>query len=263
MTVHSLRSAPLAIVDESGPIASSPEAEAFYRDVLQELTDAALPFLVAGGYAVSAYTGVRRPAKDLDIFTTGGDFPRVLAHLQHRGYAVTIKDERWLGKVHKGEDFVDVISGSLNGMVPVKEDWFTNAHQAEVLGKSVAMIGPTELVWSKAFIQNRHRHDGTDIVNVILKQHEHIDWRRLLSHMDGHWEILLAHLLNFRWAYPSERNHIPRWLMGELLDRLTQQLDLPAPETRVCRGRLLSRIDFQHAVEDWGFIDVGGDDECR
>ncbi len=263
MTVHMLATAPSIVGGGGEPIAKSPHAEAFYADVLRELIDVGLPFLVAGGYAVAAYTGVRRPTKDLDIFTTGGDFPRVLAHLQQQGHTVSIKDERWLGKVHKGEDFVDVISGSLNGLVPVKEEWFTHAHPLEVLGVSAQMIGPTELIWSKAFIQNRHRHDGADIVHVILKQHAAIDWRRLLSHMDGHWEVLLSHLLNFRWAYPSERNHVPRWLMDELLDRLTQQLDLPAAETQVCRGRLFSRIDYQHAVEDWGFVDTGGDDECR
>jgi len=47
--------------------------------------------------------------------------------------------------------------------------------------------------------------------------------------MDLHWEVLLVHLLNFRWAYPSERNRVPLWLMHELLDRLEQQLDLPPP----------------------------------
>ena len=72
------------------------------------------------------------------------------------------------------------------------------------------VIAPTELIWSKAFVQLRHRYDGGDIVHLILKQHDRIDWRRLLGYMDLHWEVLLVHLLNFRWAYPSERDHVPR-----------------------------------------------------
>ena len=50
-------------------------------------------------------------------------------------------------------------------------------------------------------------------------RHDRIDWRRLLSHMDPHWEVLLVHLLNYRWAYPSERQNLPRWLMDELIAR--------------------------------------------
>ena len=72
------------------------------------------------------------------------------------------------------------------------------------------------MIWSKAFIQLRHRYDGADIAHLILKQHAQIDWRRLLGYVDLHWEVLLVHLLNFRWAYPSERDCVPRWLMGTL-----------------------------------------------
>jgi hypothetical protein len=104
-------------------------------------------------------------------------------------------------------------------------------------------------------------YDGADIVHLILKQHERIDWRRLLGYMDLHWEVLLVHLLNFRWAYPSEREHVPRWLMDELLGRLERQLDLPSPRVKICRGRMLSRIDYESAVKEWGFADVGEESE--
>jgi hypothetical protein len=251
------------IGQQTHPNSPSPRAEAFYGRILRELLDSGLPFLVAGSYAVSAYTGMCRPTKDLDVFTTAGDFPRILARLQQRGHAITVEDERWIGKVHDGDEFVDVIFGSANGMVPVQEDWFAHARQLELLGLRVPTLGPTELIWSKAFVQNRHRFDGADVVHIILKQHEHIDWRRLLSHMDMHWEVLLAHLLNFRWIYPSERRHIPRWLIDELLDRLTQQLELPSPQLRICRGRMFSQTDYRHAVAEWGFADIGGEEECR
>ena len=54
------------------------------------------------------------------------------------------------------------------------------------------IVGPTELIWSKAFIQLRHRYDGADVVHVILKQSDQIDWRRLLDYMEVHWEVLLV-----------------------------------------------------------------------
>ena len=45
---------------------------------MHELSSLGLPFLLAGTYAVSAYTGITRPTKDLDIFCKAGDYPRIL-----------------------------------------------------------------------------------------------------------------------------------------------------------------------------------------
>ena len=58
-------------------------------------------------------------------------------------------------------------------------------------------------------------------------RHNEIDWSRLLNHMEVHWEVLLMHLLNFRYIYPSDRDLVPRWLMDELLDRLSDVLHAP------------------------------------
>lgn len=254
-----MRSSAITFIHQAAePIASGPVAEAFYVEALSELSRLGLPFMVAGTYAVAAYTGIARPTKDLDIFCKAGDYPRILGHFQSRGYAIQIEDERWLAKVHQGNDFFDLIFASSNGTVPVTEQWLTHAREAEVLGVPVRLVGPTELVWSKVFIQVRDRYDGADVAHLFLKQHREIDWARLLAYMDLHWEVLLVHLLNFRWIYPSERNHVPRWLMDELLDRLKQQLDLPAPQTKVCRGRMLSRSDYEAAVREWGFADISG-----
>jgi hypothetical protein len=245
------------------PVAPSPAAEAFYCEVVRELTGSGLPFLLAGTYAVSAYTGISRPTKDLDIFCRAGDCPRILGHFKSLGYAIEIKDERWIAKVRRDNQFFDLIYASANDTMPVGDQWFEHARHIEVLGMPVPIISPTELIWSKVFIQLRHRYDGADVVHVILKQHDRIDWQRLLSYMELHWEVLLIHLLNFRWVYPSERDHVPRWLMDELLDRLRHQLELPPPQMKICRGRMFSHIDYETAVKEWGFADVGGEGEWR
>ncbi|HKA73585.1 MAG TPA: hypothetical protein VKE26_17365 [Xanthobacteraceae bacterium] len=265
MTAHQgTGTRPVAIFSgAAAPVAASPQTEAFYAEVLRELERADLPVLLAGTYAVCAYTGIRRPTKDLDIFCRAGDYPRILTHFQNLGHAIEIEDERWIAKVRKGEDFFDLIFASANGTMPVGDAWFAHARQTKILGVPVAVVSPTELIWSKAFIQLRHRYDGADIVHLILKQHEAIDWKRLLSFMEQHWEVLLMHLLNFRWVYPTERDHIPRWLMDELLDRLKHQLELPPPQMKICRGRMFSRIDYEIAVDKWGFADVGGEGEWR
>ena len=36
-----------------------------------------------------------------------------------------------------------------------------------------------------------------------------IDWQRLLSAIELHWEVLLMNLHNFRFVYPMERDCVP------------------------------------------------------
>ncbi len=240
------------------PTPPSAEAESFYAEALRELDRSGLPHLIAGTYAVSAYTGITRPTKDLDIICKPGDSARILERFKELGHAIEIEDDRWLAKVFSGPHFFDVIFAAWHGCVPVCQEWFEHAPLSEVLGVPVRLVGPTELIWSKAFVQVRHRYDGADIANLILRQRERIDWHRLLAHMDLHWEVLLAHLINFRWAYPSERDSVPHWLVEELIDRLRHQLELPPPRAKVCRGRIFSQSDYEIAVREWGFRDISG-----
>ena len=243
----------------SAPGAASPSAHRFYAEALRVLCASELPFLIAGTYALNAYTGVRRPTKDIDVFCKPGDYPRILHMFQERGYEPEIEDERWIAKVRKGEDFFDVIFNSTAGVTPVSDAWFAERREAEIFGHTVRILPPTEFVWSKAFVQNRERYDGADIVHVILKEHENIDWQRLLTYMEQFWEVLLVHILNFRFVYPTERPRIPQWVMDELMDRLRLQEGLPVPQTRICRGRMFSRTDYLIDVREWGFADITGD----
>ncbi len=249
----------------SAPAGTAPaavaSAEAFYAESLKLLCESGLSFLVGGTFAVSAHTGLPRPVKDLDVFCKPGDYPRILAYFRSRGYKTEIEDERWIAKVRKGEFFVDVIFNSTTAITPVTDQWFAHASTACIYGMTIPVVSPAELVWSKAFIQDRYRYDGADIAHVILKQCEAIDWRRLLSYMDQYWEVLLIHVLNFRFIYPTERQRIPSWLMDELLARLRDHASLPVPHVKVCRGRLFSRTDYAVDITQWGFADLIGEGE--
>ncbi|MFO1071465.1 MAG: nucleotidyltransferase [Geminicoccaceae bacterium] len=241
------------------PSALAPaDADRFYAASLRILHESAIPCLVAGTFAVNCYTGINRATKDLDIFCKAGDFPRILLHFKDQGFATEIEDERWIAKVRQEGCFFDVIFGSATAVVTVTDAWLQESHPAEIYGVPVQLTPPTELIWSKALLQNRHRYDGADIAHLILRQSERVDWRRLLTHMEQYWEVLLMHLLNYRFIYPSERDRVPRWLIEELLLRARQQTDLPLPQTRVCRGRLFSPEDYRVDVAEWGFADVVG-----
>lgn len=234
------------------------EAEAFYTESLKLLKESGIPFLLSGTFAVAAFTGITRPTKDIDVFCKAGDYPKILAYFQERGYRTDVEDERWIAKVWQEKHFFDVIFNMSNATVPVTDDWFLGEDTVEVYGVECKITPPTELIWSKMFIQDRYRYDGADIAHVILKKADAIDWPRLLRNMEPYWEVLLTHLLNFRFIYPTERDNVPRWLMEELTGRLQAQVSLPAARVKVCRGRLFSPRDYVTAITDWGFADVVG-----
>lgn len=240
------------------PGEAPPEAEAFYAESLRLLTESGIPFLLSGTYALTAYTGITRPTKDLDVFCKAGDYPKILAFFQERGYRAEVEDERWIAKVFQGDHFFDVIYNMSNATVPITDEWFDGAPTIEVFGCQAKITPPTEFIWSKVFIQDRYRFDGADVNHVILKKHDEIEWKRLLSYMEPYWEVLLAHLINFRFAYPTERECVPKWLMEELIGRLTAQLTLPPARVPVCRGRLFSPRDYVTDITEWGFADVVG-----
>ncbi len=239
-------------------IQPSPAAEAFYSEVLQLMAKSGIPFLVSGTYALSIYTGIDRPTKDVDVFAKTGDALKILHYFKERGFDVEIVDERWLYRITRDELFVDVITNMPTVTTHVTDEWFIDAPESELFGATVKLVPPTQFIWSKIFVQDHHRYDGADVAHMILKRHSEIDWQRLLSHMELYWEVLLIALLNFRFVYPSERHCVPRWLMDELLERLHDQKDIKGPGRRVCRGRIFSPRDYSIDVERWGFSDAVG-----
>ena len=239
-------------------IKPAPAAEAFYSEVLKLMETSGIRFLVSGTYALASYTGIDRPTKDVDVFAKAGDALKLLHHFKEHDFDVEIVDERWLSRITRGELFVDVITNMPTDTTHVTDEWFVNAPETELFGAKVRLVPPTQFVWSKIFVQDHHRYDGADVAHMILRCHEAIDWRQLLSHMELYWEVLLMALLNFRFVYPCERNHVPKWLMDELLERLRDQYDVKRPGRKVCRGRIFSPRDYAIDVEKWGFSEAVG-----
>jgi hypothetical protein len=235
------------------------KAEEFYVESLKILKKSKIPFLIGGTLAFNPYVGMNRPTKDMDVFCKASDFPKIVQVFSELGFNVQMTDDRWLGKVIKGKTFFDVIFNSRNALVPVTDEWFVKAPTEKIFGIEVKLLPPTELVWSKAFVEHRLKYDGNDVAHLILKKNKDIDWQRLLNYMDQYWEVLLIHLLNFRFVYPSERELVPRWVLDELLSRLKDQENLPTSETKICRGRLYSTEDYEIDVTQWGFADLIGE----
>lgn len=251
----------LHVASVEGPGGATSATE-FYQEVLEALGQADAQWLVGGSHAFGLYVGAAPFTKDLDVFCLAGDYPRLVQAAARIGCEPEVEDERWIAKVRGGrggQHFCDIIFGSANLITPVTQAWFDELHTAQLCGVTVRLVPPTELFWSKAFIQDRRRFDGNVIAQLILKQHSAIDWRRLLGYMEQHWEALLMHIIRFRYIYPSERHIVPDWLLDELLARLADQRTMPRPQRRACRGRLFSRDDFEIDIARWGFADAVGD----
>lgn len=231
----------------------------FYASVLELLNGTDIPFLLGGSHAVGVYTDVPPRTKDLDVFCRAGDYPRILSAAAAAGYETEVEDERWIAKIRRGDYYCDVIFGSANALAPVTDSWFREERFGTVCGVRTRLVPPSETIWSKAFIMDRGRFDGNVIAQLILRERDAIDWRRVLGYMEQHWEVLLQHVLRFRYIYPSERDAIPAWLLDELLSRLAGQRQMPLPRKRACRGRLFSRDDFLIDITVWGFADAIGE----
>jgi hypothetical protein len=231
------------------------ETLAFYRRSMTALDEADVPFLVGGAYAFERYTGIARHTKDFDIFVHPRDVDRVLTTLAAVGCETDLPFPHWLGKARCGEDFVDVIFSSGNGVAAVDDDWFRHSVEAQVFEHPVRLIPAEEMIWSKAFIMERERFDGGDIAHILRASAERIDWTRLVARFGENWRVLMAHLVMFGFIYPGERHRISPGVLSELSTRLQRELGTPQAGERVCRGTILSRAQYLVDVERWGYVD--------
>ena len=108
------------------------------------------------------------------------------------------------------------------------------------------------------------RFDGADVAHILRRQGRTLDWQRLLDRMGPEWEVLLAHLVNFRFVYPAERDVVPAWLLHELLARLGHSQSEVGrgrrePAAPVCRGTLFTPHDYVPDVTAWGYADARAD----
>src|SRR6185436_20423939 len=163
-----------------------PETIAFYREALDTLGASGVEFLVGGAYALDGHTGVARQTKDLDVFLRRRDLERALAVLEAAGYRTEHPFPHWLAKAYGGEDFVDLIYSSGNGIAEVDDAWFRHASAGSVFGVDVRLCPVEEMIWSKAFILERERYDGADIAHLLLSRGSSLDWARLLERFGPH-----------------------------------------------------------------------------
>lgn len=244
------------ILTEQPSTGTSPNQSAldFYLRALDALNRAGVEYLVGGGYAFAHYTRITRHTKDLDIFVRPGASRQALDTLAAAGYRTEWTWPHFLGKaLSDGDAFIDVLYNSGNGLTPVDEAWFEHAVEGEFLGTRVLLVPPEEMIWSKAFVQERARFDGADVLHILLHRASALDWQRLTRRFQGHEAVLLGHLLLFGYVYPTERQQVPSAVLDELWARIRAE---PAIEQRICRGTNLAPHEYRPDVEQWSFVDA-------
>lgn len=231
------------------------ETRAFYREAIDVLERAGVPFLVGGAYAFALYTGIERHTKDFDLFIRPEDCEAGLRAFSEAGYQTELPFPHWLGKVYNGDAFVDLIYSSGNGVATVDPLWFRYAMAGTLFDRPVLAIPAEEMIWSKSYVLERERYDGADVLHLLLARGAVLDWRRLVARFGSHWRVLLSHLVLFGFTYPDERHVIPREVLDDLIARLAVERDEPPPHAHICRGTLLSREQYLVDVEHWGYAD--------
>ena len=230
------------------------EAHAFYKEALEFLHESGVDFMLGGAFAMFHYTGIYRDTKDLDVFLKPGDYPKAMKYFAEKGYRTELYDVRWIAKVFKGEYFIDLIFDTVNNICRVDDTWLAHASKGEFAGVPVKFLPAEELIWCKSYVWNRERFDGADINHIILQHGKKLDWQRLLTRLDAHWHLLLAHIVLFQFVYPTDYHDIvPKWLFDELIRRANEQYEIPNQVEKVCRGPLIDNSQYCVVVKQWDY----------
>ena len=237
-----------------------PEEERdIYRRALEAVNAAGVPYIVAGAYAIYEHTGIYRKTKDLDLFFEPSCVVAAARALRDAGFVTRLEDGHWLAKATMGEHFVDLIYGMGNGVARIDEEWIRHSRPGILAATPVRIAPAEELIWHRLFIGERHRHDMSDVVHLILCLGETLDWERLVRRTGADWPLLLAQLLMFNYVYPGYRANVPSWVFDQLLERARTEPQAAATQLDLTRGPLISQFSFTIDVREWGFADPRAD----
>lgn len=224
-----------------------------YKRALEAVNQAGVPYVVAGAYAIYEHTGIYRKTKDLDLFFEPSSVVAAAQALRSVGFVTRLEDDHWLAKATAGDHFIDLIYGMGNGVALIDSGWMEHSRPGILAACPVRIAPPEELIWHRLFISERHRHDMSDIVHLILCHGETLDWERLVARVGEHWPLMLSQILMFSYVYPGYRTKIPRWVPEQLLERARAQVGRNGDDQDYTRGPLISRFSFTIDVQEWGF----------
>ena len=237
-------------VSSSQPPQFPEEQETLFREVLQLMEREFIPVVVSGAFALHEHTGIWRDTKDLDLFIPPHEVRRALRVLERDQFETEVLDPVWLAKARRSGYFVDLITGMSNGVVRVDYSWVKRAARSQIFGLPARVLAPEELIASKVFVTRRERFDGADICHIIYGTRGKFDWKRLMTLLGEHWQMLLWYLVLYHYIYPSDSDYVPREIWDELLQRFQVELKHPNAQAGF-RGSLIDENMFAIDVMEW------------
>ena len=193
------------------PLYLAPVEARLFREWLKIMRRTDVPYALGGAYAHYAFTGVWRDSKDMDVFVRPQDVRTVLDAFAEAGYDTELRDPRWLAKVHSAPHLLDILFAVRHmTRLRITDEWLRTAVAARFLDVPTRILRPEEIVATKAYIANRDRFDGADILHLIRALQGEVDWQRLVDLLEGDEEIVLWHLVLFALVYPMHREWLPQ-----------------------------------------------------
>jgi hypothetical protein len=229
-----------------------------YKRALEAVNGAGVPYVVAGAYAIYEHTGIYRKTKDLDLFFEPCYVIPAARALRDAGFVTRLEDGHWLAKATAGDYFVDLIYGMGNGVSLIDDGWVRHSRSGILAATPVRIAPAEELIWHRLFIGERHRHDVSDILHLMLCVGDALDWTRLVERTGPNWPLLLAQIIMFGYVYPGYRSNVPAWVYEQFLERARTELTTDDEDIDFTRGPLISRFSFSIDVREWGFHDPRG-----
>ena len=138
---------------------------------------------------------------------------------------------------------MDVIFSSGNGIAGVDDLWFDHAASTRRPRHHVSAVPPEEMIWSKAFIQERERFDGADVLHLLRDVGPSLDWRRLIDSVRTLGGCC-SPISSVRVRLPGPKVDRSDWVMDGSILRFSAERDDLADE--VCNGTLLSREQYAY-----------------
>ena len=148
-----------------------------FRTAADALEAAGVAYLFMGGIA-SIVHGRTSWTHDLDVFIRRSEEPAAVDALVEAGYRLDPTPSSWLTKLWMGDVFIDVIYSS-TGPVDLDDAMLGRGELAEVWGRKVPVLGPEDLVVTKALAHGEETaHYWWDALAIIAKRE--LDWEYLL-----------------------------------------------------------------------------------
>jgi len=151
-----------------------------YRETLEALEKAAIPYVVGGGIAVAAY-GRKRATKDIDLYIKPDDILPALEALKKAGFEINLMpDVKWLSKAYKKGVPVDFILENIGGVITTPET-LEHGRRMFIYGSNMAIMAPEDLVFRKVLAMRCLRDDWYDCIAVLSNTYSTFDWDYFLK----------------------------------------------------------------------------------